>query len=185
MASNDWALDGNAGTDPPINFLGTTDAKPLIFKTNTAEAARLKISHRFGLGTAEPEVRLHVRGNRIRLQSADATRRVDLRADGSALDLQSDGAPLFINNNNGQSTLLNATTGRVGIGTTSPTSRLTVRDTIPAGTPTDRAALECTFTSQVSGQGLVSQTAAIRGINSEGHGYRARARHISVSRVRA
>lgn len=29
-----WSLTGNAGTDPTINFLGTTDVKPLRFKAN-------------------------------------------------------------------------------------------------------------------------------------------------------
>ena len=29
-----WSLKGNAGTDPTINFIGTTDKKPVIFKIN-------------------------------------------------------------------------------------------------------------------------------------------------------
>lgn len=29
-----WNLTGNAGTDPATNFLGTTDAEPILFKTN-------------------------------------------------------------------------------------------------------------------------------------------------------
>ena len=29
-----WSLTGNAGTNPAVNFIGTTDAQPLIFKTN-------------------------------------------------------------------------------------------------------------------------------------------------------
>jgi len=52
-----------------------------------------------GIGTATPDVRLHVKGNRIRLTNAgDNNRFVDLRADGSALDLESRGGDLFINN---------------------------------------------------------------------------------------
>ena len=27
-----WSLTGNAGTDPAVNFIGTTDAKPLVFR---------------------------------------------------------------------------------------------------------------------------------------------------------
>lgn len=36
-----WSLTGNAGTNPPTNFLGTTDAKNLIFKTNGLQAGYL------------------------------------------------------------------------------------------------------------------------------------------------
>lgn len=30
--SNAWSLTGNAGTDTSVNFIGTTDNKPLVFK---------------------------------------------------------------------------------------------------------------------------------------------------------
>ena len=33
-----WSLTGNAGTDPNVNFLGTTDAQPLVFKVNNNNA---------------------------------------------------------------------------------------------------------------------------------------------------
>jgi trimeric autotransporter adhesin len=32
-----WSLKGNAGTDPTINFIGTTDNKPLVFKANNTK----------------------------------------------------------------------------------------------------------------------------------------------------
>lgn len=32
-AANSWALNGNAGTDPAINFIGTTDSKDIVFKS--------------------------------------------------------------------------------------------------------------------------------------------------------
>ena len=37
VLSNGWKLTGNAGTNLANNFIGTTDAQPLIFKTNNAE----------------------------------------------------------------------------------------------------------------------------------------------------
>src|SRR5215217_1906317 len=52
-----------------------------------------------GIGTANPQVKLHTVGNRIRVDNG-AGRTLDLRADGSALDLESNGADLYINNNN-------------------------------------------------------------------------------------
>src|SRR5256885_976471 len=32
--SKGWSLTGNAGTNPSTNFLGTTDAQPLVIKVN-------------------------------------------------------------------------------------------------------------------------------------------------------
>ena len=37
-----WSLTGNAGTDPAINFLGTTDNQPLELKVNNARVLRLE-----------------------------------------------------------------------------------------------------------------------------------------------
>lgn len=36
-----WNLTGNAGTDPNLNFVGTTDAQPLRFRVNGAPAGHL------------------------------------------------------------------------------------------------------------------------------------------------
>src|SRR5688572_9172774 len=33
-ASNTWSLNGNAGTNPLQDFIGTTDNMPLVFRTN-------------------------------------------------------------------------------------------------------------------------------------------------------
>ncbi|MFC3158128.1 hypothetical protein ACFOEQ_06060 [Chryseobacterium arachidis] len=33
-----WSLRGNAGTNPTVDFLGTTDAQPLLFRTSNATA---------------------------------------------------------------------------------------------------------------------------------------------------
>ena len=53
-----WALTGNAGTSPATNFLGTTDAQPLVVKTNNAEAMRVTSSGDVGVGTAAPIAKL-------------------------------------------------------------------------------------------------------------------------------
>ena len=42
--SNDWALLGNAGTNPATNFLGTTDNQSLVFRTNNTERFRITTS---------------------------------------------------------------------------------------------------------------------------------------------
>ncbi len=38
--SDAWKLLGNAGTDPAVNFLGTTDNQPLVIRTNNVEHFR-------------------------------------------------------------------------------------------------------------------------------------------------
>lgn len=45
-----WSLTGNAGTTPPTNFLGTTDANNLIFKVNNVQAGLL--DYNISLGNA-------------------------------------------------------------------------------------------------------------------------------------
>jgi predicted acyltransferase (DUF342 family) len=40
-AATAWALTGNIGTDPTVNFLGTRDAQPLVIRTNNMERLRV------------------------------------------------------------------------------------------------------------------------------------------------
>ncbi len=39
---DDWTMSGNAGTDPSNQFIGTTDNKDLVIKTNNTERVRIK-----------------------------------------------------------------------------------------------------------------------------------------------
>jgi hypothetical protein len=60
-----WSLTGNSGTTPPTNFLGTKDAKALVFKTNNTERMRINSTAdgNVGIGTTTPAQKLHVNGN--------------------------------------------------------------------------------------------------------------------------
>lgn len=58
--SQSWSLTGNAGTTPPTDFLGTTDAEPLVFKTNGVQQATILTSGNFGIGISTPVSLLHV-----------------------------------------------------------------------------------------------------------------------------
>lgn len=54
LLSNAWLLTGNAGTNPTINFMGTTDPQPVIFKTNNVEQMRINVSNSTtGIGPVE------------------------------------------------------------------------------------------------------------------------------------
>lgn len=56
----DWSILGNAGTDPAINFVGTTDAQHLQFRTNNINRMRIMNSTypTVGIGTAFPVTNL-------------------------------------------------------------------------------------------------------------------------------
>ena len=60
-----WDLTGNSATSTS-NFLGTTDARPLVIKTNGAEAMRVSPEGRLSIGSLggprSPEYRLDVQG---------------------------------------------------------------------------------------------------------------------------
>lgn len=53
-SSTAWDLLGNAGTNPTTNFLGTTDAQDLVFRTNNLEAVRITTAGNLGIGTSSP-----------------------------------------------------------------------------------------------------------------------------------
>jgi endosialidase-like protein len=58
-----WKLKGNAGTKPATNFVGTTDSKPLLFRTNNVEAMRISAGGNVGIGvTVAPVSKLQVKG---------------------------------------------------------------------------------------------------------------------------
>jgi hypothetical protein len=58
LPSPSWKLTGNAGTTPGTDFLGTTDAQPLIFKTDNTEALRIDTEGDLGVGTTAPAARI-------------------------------------------------------------------------------------------------------------------------------
>ncbi len=43
-AGASWAVDGNAGTNPSTNFIGTTDNQDMVFRTNNTESMRIEAS---------------------------------------------------------------------------------------------------------------------------------------------
>lgn len=48
----EWKLLGNSGTDPNVNFLGTTDLVDLVFRTNSIQRARINSIGNMGVGVA-------------------------------------------------------------------------------------------------------------------------------------
>ncbi|MEP6514022.1 MAG: hypothetical protein ABJA79_09140 [Parafilimonas sp.] len=60
--SQDWSLTGNAGIVATTNFLGTTDNKPLVLRTNNVERMRIMSGGKIGIGTKTPAAYLHLFG---------------------------------------------------------------------------------------------------------------------------
>jgi len=148
-----WLLNGNAGTNPAVNFLGTTDAQPLIIRTNNTEQIRVTANGRVGIGTTTPGAKLEVAGaikvpragtlifndpNEAGTPGWDAFRiRYDEQYYGTNLDaliiektdfnqLDPDGGISFVNTGSdgvAEPALTIRGNGNVGIGTTSPAYR--------------------------------------------------------------
>jgi hypothetical protein len=71
-AGNDWALTGNAGTNPATNFLGTTDNVRMGIRTNNIERVTVLADGRVGINTTTPTGRLVINSstpdNHVRIQ---------------------------------------------------------------------------------------------------------------------
>jgi hypothetical protein len=50
-----WRLEGNRGTNPRVDFLGTLDNRAFVLRTNNIERARFTGDGRFAVGTVAPQ----------------------------------------------------------------------------------------------------------------------------------
>jgi hypothetical protein len=56
-----WGTLGTANTDSTINFLGTTDSKPLFFRTNNVKRLGIATNGNIGIGMQTPTAYLHIK----------------------------------------------------------------------------------------------------------------------------
>jgi len=119
-SGNAWELLGNAGTTAGTNFLGTTDAQDLVFKTNNTEKARILSSGNFGIGTSTPGQLLHVNGNALANEFWIFSGAGDLKIHNAGI------ANTMVFNTSGLQRMRIDNNGLVGINTTAPSSRLEV-----------------------------------------------------------
>ena len=58
-----WNTNGNTGTNPGTNYIGTRDNQDFVMRTNAAERMRVKNNGRVGIGTNAPDAVLDVQGD--------------------------------------------------------------------------------------------------------------------------
>lgn len=119
--SNSWLLLGNAGTDPTVNFLGTTDAQDLVIKTNSIENMRISAATGYvGINTIADRNFLQVAGA---IQSTGVAN----SPTGNGVTLSSETDFDALQSWNGRPLILNNAGDNVGIGAVSnPAQLLTV-----------------------------------------------------------
>ncbi len=73
-----WGVNGNAGTSPVTNFIGSSDAADVVFRTSNLERLRIKADGKLGLGTSTPTAKLHINSaaaeDALRIQTNGTTR---------------------------------------------------------------------------------------------------------------
>ena len=114
--------DGDQGT-----FVWA-DSTNVDFTSTGSNQFLVRASGGVGIGTAAPAQALHVSGNRIRLSNG-ATRVLDFRADGGAVDIEAQNTSIFIQSLGpaGQNDVILASSGgEVGVGRTPTTNKLEV-----------------------------------------------------------
>lgn len=155
-----WGLRGNTATTA-LNFLGTTDAISLRFRTNNTERMIVDSVGQVGIGLSAPTALLHIRGNNpltlIGVQAGAATDSVLTITNGvvKKLPMGAGSAGLWSVTGNASTTAANFlgttsnvslrfrsnntqrmiidSTGNVGIGTSTPSATLDVAGTVKLG----------------------------------------------------
>jgi hypothetical protein len=67
QTGNAWILNGNTGTNPSVNFLGTTDNNGVVFKANNIERMKINVGTLRGVDIGTPTI-----NNELRIYGRDS-----------------------------------------------------------------------------------------------------------------
>jgi hypothetical protein len=176
--ANAWSTLGNAGTNPAINFLGTTDVQPLVLRTNATEQMRVTSTGNVGIGTATPSNKLHVVGNNQVNMSVENTNG-SINSDYAAVNTKinsATGTPigtvmaaqtLASETNGGLGIIRTSTAHDLALGTNNAEHmRITTAGNVGIGTLAPTAKLDVNGTARI--QGSAGTPTAITGRNATG-----------------
>lgn len=98
--NNNWTLEGNAGTDPATNFIGTTDNVDWVVRTNDTERLRVLANGNVGIGESNPISKLHLHDGSFVITNNTGLQGSIYTTDGGA-ELYRDPTSAIANNVNG------------------------------------------------------------------------------------
>ncbi len=162
-----WSLTGNAGTDPSLNFIGTTDSQPLVIQPGGGYT---------GVGTSAPQAPFNVVGTSW--FQGDSTPLSDSAGQGIAIGFGGEQGYIFgfdYTTYAPKNLLLQNPGGNVGIGTLNPASG---RLHVDGGSGT---AVYATAYSGIGTYATSVTNAAVYGYSSDDYGVDGRSfNHIGV-----
>ena len=68
-----WNTTGNAGTNSGTNFIGTTDNRSFVLRTNNAQRMIIDSTGKVGIGVAKPTYPLQFSGGRFQFSSTSTS----------------------------------------------------------------------------------------------------------------
>ncbi|MHC1708531.1 MAG: SprB repeat-containing protein [Bacteroidales bacterium] len=143
---SDWTMEGNSGSDPALNYIGTSDNTDLLFKTDATERLRIKGDGTLMVnslaGSFEGYVVADEDGNLYKASPGDPPVSIPdaWKTTGNSIGPNNpnylgtiDLKDLIIKTHNQPRMIVSADFGNVGIGTATPTQKLDISHSEEAG----------------------------------------------------
>ena len=172
--SPSWSLTGNSGTSAETNFIGTTDAQPLVFKTSGTEWMRVTKTGELAIGNNNPSATLDVTGNIYANNKGKNT--FILNSDGDNYGFISNPSQDVWALGYGTNIKILGTpvlswtgSGKVGLGTTAPTALLHLKNGHVKSEQTTAPTITLTTPNGITSASIATSSTDIKGlINTTG-----------------
>lgn len=123
-----WGMHGNSGTNPTTDFIGTTDEKDFVIKTNNVQRIRVSSSGNISfVNPLETSAGIYSWFKRIETTNDPGSWMTFMQGTETESVFGNDGdLPIKIGNNTGYHKLVILNNGNIGVGTSNPSSKLCV-----------------------------------------------------------